>query len=181
MDLTEKKLTSKLIYKGALVTLYKDTVLCPNGDEAPREYIRHVKAAAILPLTKDGKILLEHQFRYPLGKVIIEVPAGKSDGDEKPEETAKRELEEETGKKAGKLVFCGQFAPTCAYSDEVIYLYIAPQLEPGKRHLDKDELIDLFEATPAEFFAMCDKGEIVDGKTLALAYYLKRYLENREK
>lgn len=175
MELKEKKLTSEKIYTGRIITLYRDTVLCPNGEESVREVIRHSEAAAVLPLTADGKVLLEHQFRYPFGEILTEIPAGKCDPGENPEQTARRELEEETGKRAGRLVPLGRYYCTPAYSDEVIYLYLAEDLSEGRVHLDRDETLDVFEVPVAEFLAMCDDGRITDGKSLAAAYhYLRR-------
>ena len=97
MNLKEKKLSSELIYKGKIIDVYKDKVLCPNGHESYREYVSHCKASCIMALLPNGKFILEKQYRYPYDEVIYEFPAGKCDPNEDPLKTATRELEEETG------------------------------------------------------------------------------------
>lgn len=172
-ELIEETLSTAKVFDGTLLHVWKDSVKCPNGNESTREYIKHNGAAAILPITKEGNVVLERQYRYPLKKAVTEIPAGKKDPGETFEETARRELEEETGYKAEKLESLGYFLPSCAYSTEVIGLFLAEGLERGKKHLDFDETIEVFEVPLTEFIAMCKDGRIDDGKTLAAAL---RYL-----
>lgn len=173
MNLTEKTKSSKCVFDGTLLKVYKDEIICPNDNESTREYIKHCPAAAILPITENGNVILEKQFRYPLHQILIEVPAGKSDLHEKPFDTAKRELEEETGFKAEKLVPLGTMLPAAAYCDEVIYLYVAKELKEGQMKRDFDEFMELMTVPLEEFYKMCADGTINDAKTLAIALRYK--------
>ena len=147
-NLTETKLTSEKIYSGCILDFYRDTVRLPNGGTAPRELTRHVGAVCIVPLLDDGRVIVERQFRYPVNEVITEIPAGKRDSrDEAPEAAARRELREETGITARKLIPLGPFYPAAAYSDEVIWMYLARGLTFGEQQLDDDEFLNL-QAVP---------------------------------
>ena len=165
-NLTEIKTGSQEIFDGVILHLYKDTVQLPNGKPAIREVIRHVGAVGVIPVTDDGKVIVERQFRYPLNRVITEIPAGKLDSfTEDRLSAAKRELEEETGYTAKEWISMGDYFPTPAYCDERITLYLARGLEQGKRHLDEDEFLN-FEAVPlAALVADVMEGRITDGKT----------------
>lgn len=176
--MTEKTLSSEKIYDGKIISLRKDKIMTEKGSEQYREVISHGGGAAIL-VVKDGKILLERQFRYPYNEVIWEIPAGKRDKGEDFIETAKRELEEETGYRAEKLVKIFEIYPTPGYTDERIGLFKAEGLEKGKIHFDEDEDI-LSEWIPEEkVFEMIDNGEIKDGKSLiALLWYKAERLKN---
>lgn len=177
-NLTETTLTSEEIFDGQVVHLYKDTISLPNGKPATREVIRHVGAVAIVPLTEDGKVIVEHQFRYPLDRVITEIPAGKLDN--KAEDrlaAAKRELEEETGYLAGEWIELGDYIPAAAYCDEVITMYLAKGLHMGTRNLDEDEFLNIKEVPLEELVEDIMQGKIADGKTqvaLLKAYHLLR-------
>ena len=167
-DLIERQLDSKLIFDGRILHVYDDTVSLPNGHSASRELIRHVGAVCVIPVTDDGKVVVERQFRYPFHKELLEIPAGKLDyAGEDPLEAAKRELREETGIIAGRMEYLGPFYPTCAYSDEVIHLYWAKDLEYGKRDLDEDESINVEMIDLKTFVDMILSGEVPDGKTQA--------------
>ena len=165
-NLTEVKTGSQEIYDGVILHVYKDTVQLPNGNSAIREVIRHVGAVGVLPLTDDGKVVIERQFRYPLNRVVTEIPAGKLDSfTEDRLCAAKRELEEETGYTAKEWIELGDYIPTCAYCDERITLYLARGLELGQRHLDEDEFLN-FEAVPLkDLVEQVMDGTITDGKT----------------
>ena len=165
-NLTEVKTGSQEIFDGVILHVFKDTVQLPNGKEATREVIRHVGAVGVIPITDDGKVIIERQFRYPLNRVVTEIPAGKLDSfTEDRLSAAKRELEEETGYTAKEWIELGDFIPTCAYCDERITLYLAKGLELGQRHLDEDEFLN-FEAVPLEaLITQVMDGTITDGKT----------------
>jgi ADP-ribose pyrophosphatase len=170
MDLKEKKLASKSIYKGHIVNLFVDDVLCPNGHKSTREVIRHCKAACVVAKLPNGKYILEKQFRYPYDEVIYEIPAGKTDEGETTLTTAKRELEEETGYRPNKVEFLGTFYPSPAYTDEIIDMYYAEDLVKTEQHLDENEAINLMEVTLDELKDMIKNNEIKDGKTLAAIF-----------
>ena len=165
-NLTEAQIHSQEIFDGIVVHLYKDTVSLPNGHPATREVIRHIGAVGVIPVTDDGKVIIERQFRYPLNRVVTEIPAGKLDSfTEDRLSAAKRELEEETGYTAKEWIPIGDYYPSPAYCDERITLYLARGLELGTRHLDEDEFLN-FEAVPLEDLVNdVMEGRITDGKT----------------
>ena len=165
-NLEEIKLNSEEIFDGHVVHLFKDTVRLPNGNTGTRETIRHVGAVAIVPMTDDGKVIVERQFRYPMGQVITEIPAGKLDSKiEDRLSAAKRELEEETGLIADEWMELGEYYPAAAYCDEVITMYLARGLHKGTRKLDEDEFLNIREVPLEELVDDIMKGKIADGKT----------------
>lgn len=167
-ELTEVQTASKLVYHGAILDFYTDTVRLPNGHTAGRELSRHVGAVCVVPMTDDGRVIVERQFRYPLGETILEIPAGKRDSkSEPPEEAARRELREETGIEPKELVCLGTYYPAAAYSDEVIWMYLARGLTYGEQKLDDDEFLSV-EAMPLETLVQeIARGNVPDGKTQA--------------
>ena len=168
MNLEEKKLSSRLIYDGRIVHLYEDTVLLPCGTEAPREYVKHNGAVCILALTDDNEVILERQYRYPMGRVLIEIPAGKLDSvDEDPREAALRELREETGITPREIVYMGDYLCSPAILSERIYMFFAKGLSYGDQKLDEDEFLDVFRMPLEEAVEKVLSGEIDDGKTQA--------------
>lgn len=175
MDMKEKKLSSKEIYKGRIINLYVDDVLLPNGEESRREVVRHCKASAVLAFDDNGKIILEHQYRYPYDEILTEIPAGKCDKGEDPSDAAKRELEEETGYQAGKLLYLGKIYPSCAYTDEIIYIYLATDLKKTHQHLDDGESLEYAFVPFEQLMEDIRNDRITDAKTLAaVAFYLAR-------
>lgn len=176
--LTEVQTDSEEIFDGIILHVFKDTVKLPNGHAATREVIRHVGAVGVVPLTDDGKVIIERQFRYPLNRVITEIPAGKLDSfTEDRLSAAKRELEEETGYTAKEWISMGDYYPTPAYCDERITLYLARGLELGTRHLDEDEFLN-FEAVPlTDLVEDVMAGRITDGKTQVAILKTARLLE----
>ena len=173
--LEEVKIASKEIFDGHILHVYKDTVELPNGKEASRELIRHIGAVAVVPLTDDGNVIVERQFRYPLGQVITEIPAGKLDSfDEDRLEAIKRELREETGYVADEWMELGDYHPAAAYTDERITLYLATGLHKGERELDEDEFLDVIEVPLIDLVKDVAAGKITDGKTQVAI--LKTYL-----
>ncbi len=165
-SLVEKRLSSEPVFDGVLLHVRKDEVELPNGNKAVREWIKHPGAAAIIPLLPDNQIILVRQFRYPVGQVTLEVPAGKLDKvGEDPIECAKRELSEETGYTAGKFWKLTTIATTVGFSDEYIHLYAAADLTPGKIHPDSDEFINVVKLPLTAALQMVESGKIFDAKS----------------
>ena len=165
-SLVEKRLSSEPVFDGVLLHVRKDEVELPNGNKAVREWIKHPGAAAIIPLLPDNQIILVRQFRYPVGKVTLEVPAGKLDKiGEDPIECAKRELSEETGYTAGKIWKLTTIATTVGFSDEYIHLYAASDLTAGKIHPDSDEFINVVKIPLTAALQMVESGKIFDAKS----------------
>lgn len=167
-DLLEITGESEQVFKGILLDVRRDTVTLPDGNPAVREIIRHPGAVAIVPLTEDGRVIVERQFRYPLGEVITEIPAGKLDSKtEDLLEASIRELREETGYTAEEWTPLGWYYPAAGYSDERIMMYLAEGLSRGERDLDEDEFINVAAVPLKDLVEGIMKGEIPDGKTQA--------------
>ena len=165
-NLIEKKLSRTEIYDGKVLHVVCDDVLLPNGEAALREFCIHVGAVCIIPITDDGKVLMERQFRYPHGRVFYEIPAGKLDyPGEDPLCAAKRELREETGAVAGKITFLGELDTSPALINEKIYMYMAEELSFVERELDDDEFLEVESAPLTELVDMVMQGKISDAKT----------------
>jgi ADP-ribose pyrophosphatase len=181
--LTETRCSSEILVQGSFLTLQRDTVGLPGGGQAIREYLIHPGAAMIVPLfeSEDGtlQLVLERQYRYPVGQVIIEFPAGKLDPGERAFDCAQRELREETGYTAGEWARAGRLHPTVAYSTEAIDIWFARGLTPGARQLDAGEYLDVFIATPQQLLEGCRNGAITDAKTLIAALWLDQWLAGR--
>jgi len=175
--LKEQKISSKEIYDGVLLHIFSDEVRLPNGETSVREWIKHPGAAAVVPLFENGDLMMIKQFRYPPQKVFYEIPAGKIDKGEAKDTTAKRELKEETGLIFDELISLGDYHPSIGYSDEVIYLYIARDIQQIESRADEDEFI-ITEKMPFEkALQMAYSGEITDGKTIAALVRAKYWLE----
>ena len=176
-QLAEKQKSSQETYHGPLLHVYHDRVILPNGKEAGRDYIKHLGAVCVIPVTDEGEVIIERQYRYPLDMVITEIPAGKLDSpDEDRLSAAKRELEEETGYRAERWIDMGDFFPAVAYSTEKISMYLALGLSQGERHLDPGEFINV-EKVPLETLVhQVMNGEIVDIKTQAAILKAARIL-----
>lgn len=172
MDFKEKQVKSELVYNGKVVKLYVDDVKCPNNNISKREIVKHNGGVCILAIV-DNKVILEKQYRYAYDEVLFELPAGKLEANEDSYEAGLRELEEETGYKAERLIYFGQMYPTCGYSNEIIYLYVAEGLSQSKRHLDEDEFIDLEYVELSKVVEMINEGIIKDAKTICL---ISKYL-----
>ncbi len=165
--LVETKISSEQVYKGNFLNILRDTIALPNGKQATREYVVHPGAVVIIPLLDDGKVVLERQFRYPIGEVMFEFPAGKLDAGENPQFCGQRELLEETGYSAAQWAYAGQTHLAIAYSTEVLHIYFAKGLTLGERKLDDGESLDVITATPVELLKWCAQGLVTDAKTLA--------------
>ena len=167
MDMKEKPVSSKLIYDGIIVHLYKDEVLLPDGKQAVREVIKHQGAVCVVALDKDNNIYLVRQYRYPFSSVITEIPAGKLDAGESPLQGAIRELREETGIVAGKYEYLGPLYTSPAIINEVIHMYLATDLTFDKQNPDEDEFVEVCKMNINDFALQILEGNIPDGKTQA--------------
>ena len=170
MNTTEKQKDSKYIYEGGVIKLRLDTAVLPNGNEAKREVVEHPGGVCVLPVDRNGDILLVRQFRYPYMAETLEAPAGKRDkaGDSDPLECGKRELKEETGATAQNYYSLGTLYPSPGYTDEVIYMYAATGLSFGKAEPDEDEFLNLVKMPLEKAVDMVLCGEIPDSKTQVL-------------
>lgn len=167
----EDRLAGETVYQGKLLKVERDRVRLPDGRESTREYIAHPGAAVILALTEDGELLFERQFRYPLRRVFLELPAGKMDANETPEQTARRELLEETGYTAQTWRHLGVIHPAIGYSDERIEVFFARGLQRvTEQKLDAGEFLEVFGLSPEAAREKAARGEISDAKTLAALY-----------
>jgi len=175
--LREERITGEDIYGGIFLKMKRDTVSLPDGQQAVREYLTHPGAVAIVALLDDGRVLLERQYRYPIAKACIEIPAGKLDPNENPLLCAQRELAEETGYTAKKWSYIRRIHPVISYSTEFIDIYLAEDLVPGKSKLDDEEFLDVFAAPLEQLITWVEEGEITDVKTTISAYWLDRYRE----
>ncbi len=165
MDFTEKQLKSEAIFHGRIMDVRRDVVLLPDGGQSVREVIDKSGAVCVLPLFANGDVGMVRQFRYPFLKEVLEIPAGKLDGDETPLEGAVRELSEETGLSAGRYDYLGEMYPAAAYTNEVVHIYLARELTEGKQHLDPGEFLS-YEAIPlSQLEDMVMANEIPDAKT----------------
>jgi ADP-ribose pyrophosphatase len=172
MSMKEKMLGRKTIYEGRIFDVLVDEVELPSGRRTTREIVRHIGAVGLVPVLDDGRIILEEQYRHPAGEILIEIPAGKLEQGETADQTARRELLEETGYMAEEMKRATVFYTTPGYTSEKLYLYIARGLKKADSKPDLDENIRLKEVTIDEALRLIGRGEIRDGKTIAgLLYY----------
>ena len=177
--LIETRKSSQELLKGKFLHAFRDEVTLPDGTQSIREYVVHPGAVMVIPLLVDEngvlKVVLERQYRYPIGKVMIEFPAGKLDPGESAANCAQRELLEETGYTAGEWARAGLMHPVISYSTEFIDVWFARGLTAGTQHLDAGEFLDVFTATPAELIRWCLEGQVTDAKTMAGALWLQNW------
>lgn len=174
--LFEQRLVQEEILRGHFLQVLRDTVQLPNQNLATREYVVHPGAVMVIPMldSPEGlRLVMERQYRYPVGQVMTEFPAGKLDPGEDPWLCAQRELLEETGYTARQWARAGMMRPCIAYSTEVIEIWFAKDLTLGERQLDTDEFLDVFTASPVELMTACQQGLLTDGKTLTGLLWLQ--------
>lgn len=174
--LTEQKIGSEEILRGRFLHAFRDTVRLPDGGTATREYVVHPGAVMMIPLLDDGRLVMERQYRYPMGRVMVEFPAGKLDGPEEVLVCAKRELLEETGYTAKEWARAGQLHPVISYSTEFIDIWFCRGLELAEARLDDEEFLEVITATPQQVIGWCRDGTITDSKTLIGAFWLQNVL-----
>ncbi|WP_300384435.1 NUDIX hydrolase [Clostridium sp.] len=171
-NLQEVIINKKLIYRGDFLDLYNVDVKLPDGKNHSRDVIMHPGAAAIVAFLDEENIILVEQFRLPLNRNLLEIPAGKLENKEDSKKCALRELEEETGYKANNIEYLGKIATAPGFCDEIIYLYKATSLVKGEKHEDEDEFTKVKIYKLKEVKEMVKKGEIIDTKTVAMFSYL---------
>lgn len=165
MHLEEKTLSSEQKFDGRIVKLFVDKVELENGELATREVIKHPGGVCVLPLDEDGNVLMVRQFRYPTQRVLLEIPAGKTEFGEDHRECGLRELKEETGCTCDEFTYLGNLIPTPAYDNEVIHMYLARGLHGGEQSLDEDEFLDIEKIPLEKAVEMVMNNEISDAKT----------------
>ncbi|QSS98546.1 NUDIX hydrolase [Pontibacillus sp. ALD_SL1] len=171
----EKTVHTESIYKGKVISLQVDDVSLPDGNTSKRELIKHPGAVAIIAITPEGKMVFVEQYRKALERSVVEIPAGKLEPGEDPEETAKRELEEETGYTTESLEFVTSFSTSPGFADEIVHLYLAKDLKKAEDKLDgdDDEFVELIEASLEEAEEMEREKRIWDAKTAYALLYVK--------
>ena len=173
-DFTEHRVATSVVYRGRMLEVREDTVRLPDGNSARREYVVHPGAAVILPLFDDWSVLLERQFRYPVGQHFYELPAGKLEAGEPHLETAKRELLEETGYTAARWARLCTLHPCIGYSDEMVEVYIARELSFSKRNLDDEEFLETLIVPLDEALEWIRTGRITEVKTQMALFWADR-------
>lgn len=180
MDISEKKIDGELKYKGVIVDVTLDRALLSNGSVVKREVVHHPGGVTVLPVDADGSCCCVRQFRYPIGKALLEAPAGKLEYGEDPYECAVRELSEETGFTADELVYLGACCTSPGISSEILHIYLALGLNAGQSHPDENELLNVEKYTLDTLEKMVMNGEICDAKTIIAVLKAKRYLEEKK-
>jgi ADP-ribose pyrophosphatase len=169
--LEEKTIKSQTIYEGNIIRVQLDQVALPDGRTSQREIVKHPGAVAVVAITDEKKLVLVRQFRKPLEKTILEIPAGKLEPGEDPRACAFRELEEETGYRAEEMTPLVSFYTSPGFADEIMHLYVATGLHRGEARPDQDEFVELVELTLPEAWQRIADGEICDAKTVAAVYH----------
>lgn len=177
MELRETRVETSTVYDGVIVRVELDRAELPNGRLARREVVRHPGGVAILPLDAWDRVITVRQFRYPFYEVVSELPAGKLEAGEDPNEAAVRELSEEVGATAGRMVYLGSMYPSPGFCDEELHMYLALELKEGECHPDPDEFLEVERVPFDELVARIMRNEIRDGKTIAAVLKAKEYLK----
>ena len=173
---TEKTLKEETIFEGRIFTVKKREVELENGNLRQREVVLHNGGAAVLPVDDKGYIYLIRQFRSPFGQEVLEIPAGKLEKGEDPFEAAKRELSEETGFTAKNYTNLGEVWPTVGFCSEILYIWMATELEKGDTHFDEDEFVTLVKMPLKDAWKLCMNGTIKDSKTVVAIMKAKEIL-----
>ena len=173
-DLKESTISTTVVYRGAFLDVRRDEVLLPNGKTGTREWINHPGAVVIIPILPDGEIALIKQFRYAAGSEFIELPAGKLDAGEDPEECALRELEEEIGYRANKIKFLANIHPAIGFTNEIMGVFLAENLEKTEHNRDNDEFLELVPTTLTEALNLVWENKITDVKSIIGLLWLKK-------
>lgn len=172
-SLKESLVHGELVLDGRFLKVRRDIVRLPDGAQTDREYVVHPGAVVVIPLLDDGRVLVERQFRYPVGQVMLEFPAGKLDPGEDPLVCGQRELLEETGYRGAEWARAGAMHLAIAYSTEIIHIYFARGLQPGEQKLDDGEFLEVHAMDVEALEADCREGRVTDAKTLACMMWLQ--------
>jgi ADP-ribose pyrophosphatase len=173
--LRETTLTTRQVWKGRFLDVRYDTVVLPGGAQTTREYVVHPGAVMMVPILDDGRLVMERQWRYPVGRAMLEFPAGKIDAGEPPFQCAVRELAEETGYRAREWARAGILHNAIGYSTEGIEVWFARGLDHGEAKLDDEEFMDIVTHSEAELDALCASGGITDAKTMIGLLWLQKW------
>lgn len=179
MNLEEKTVSEKYLYKGRIINLRVDDITLPNGEPANREVVEHSGGVGIVAINDNNDVYLVNQFRYPYKKAILEIPAGKLNKGENPMECGERELLEEVGVTAKCFEDLGQIYPSPGYCEEIIYIYLATDLKHSEQNLDEDEFLEVVKLPFAKALEMAASGEIKDAKTVVGLFRAKNLLDNK--
>jgi ADP-ribose pyrophosphatase len=175
-EFVEDTLSSQAVFEGRLLTVLRDEVRLPDGHESVREWVAHPGAAVVIAVLDNGKLLFERQFRYPLRRIFLELPAGKIDTGEHPLDTMRRELREETGYKARLWRHLATTHPCIGYSDERIEIFWAQGLSYVGTQLDPGEVLEVIELSLADALLAIRDGDITDGKTIAALFWAEKII-----
>ena len=175
MDLREEQVSSETLFEGKIIKVTLDQARLPDGTIAGREVVYHPGGVGILALDEDEEktVTLVRQYRYPMGKVLLEIPAGKLDGDEDPKLAAARELSEETGLEADDITYLGYTLASPGFCDEALHMFLARGLTQKKQHLDKDEFLNVVKMPFDELVKQVMDGTITDAKTVSTTLKVK--------
>ena len=173
----EKRLSGGQTYKGIVVNVHVDEVLLPDGSTSKREMVMHPGGVGVIPVDEQGMVSMVRQFRYVTGGPLLEIPAGKREGEEDPALCAVRELAEETGYHAGRMIPLGFIWASPGISAERLWLYLALDLTAGSQHLDEEEFLDVERYPLAELAQMAADGRLTDGKTAIGILRAKAWLD----
>lgn len=169
-------LDSQNIYTGVVFEVARDRLREESGQVIIRDVVRHPGGAGGVPIFADGRIALVKQYRHPAGRDLLEIPAGKIDGNEPPERCAAREIEEELGVRVGRIEKLAEFYSTPGFCEEKLFVYLATELEESVQKLDHDEAVEIVYLTLEEAWQLVESGEIVDAKTIIALMLTKQRL-----
>lgn len=165
----ERTTGTQRIFDGKIIGVRRDTVELPDGGESTREVVEHIGGVGVLALDEDNNVLLVRQYRYAVGRELLEIPAGTLQKGEDTAHCAARELKEETGATAGRMRYLGRLAPEPAFCDQYLYLYLAQELSFGEMQLDEDEFLTAFRMPFEQLMAMVMDNQLEDAKTIVAA------------